>query len=232
VQNQQPESNRWTLQQKIAFSRWVAFFPALTAMVVLRRNLGYRTLSPVSLICVTAVMALLSVWASASTRFAEILLIFAGIVLLGGFAERAKRYKEMREGTRVHSHYIGDSHLRSLPLPQFLKRDRRLERVVDPIVMAAAGVLLFQISPIPAMWLALSGASLRLIEADARKRQIERELDTLDSMVEAEIQEEVIEHYSVRIHNPTDRPVNGIPTGCSADIQKTILRRTKRVPRE
>ena len=54
--------------------------------------------------------------------------------------------------------------------------------------------------------------------------------DTVDSMIESEVQEEVIEHYAMRIHNQTDRTVNGIPTGCSADIEKTILRRKTKRP--
>jgi hypothetical protein len=148
-------------------------------------------------------------------------------------SQRFKRWREMRSGVKQHSYFIGDSQLRKLWLSAFLKCDRRVERFIDPLFAVTIGLLCAKyFSPALGGWLAFSGLCLRTFEAEVWKKKITHELDTVDSMVEAEIQEEVVEHYSMRIDNQSGRPVNGIPTGCSADIQKTILRRTKRVPRE
>jgi hypothetical protein len=146
-------------------------------------------------------------------------------------SQRLKRWRERRQGVKQHSRAIGDSQLRKFWLPAFLKRDDRVERFLDPLLTVAIGFPVAKyFSPALGGWLVFAGLCLRTFEAEVWKIKITRELDIVDSMVEAELQEEVIEHYSVRIDNQSGRPVNGIPTGCSADIQKTILRRTTKRP--
>jgi hypothetical protein len=229
----QQQSSEPSLRQKMAFVKWLMFFPALTAMLLFRRNLGYRALSPGGLVAVCLVMVLLANWLSAETPFAEMLLIYTAGVFLEGVSQRLKRWREMRRGVKQHSYFIGDSQLRKLWLPAFLKCDRRVERFIDPLFAVAIGFPVAKyFSPALGGWLVFSGLCLRTFEAEVWKKKITHELDTIDSMVESEIQEEVVEHYSVRIENQSGRSVNGIPTGCSADIQKTILRRAKRVSRE
>jgi len=198
-------------------------------MLFLRRNIGYRLNDPLSLLGVTVVMFLFSGLAR-NTPYAELLQIFAVLVFFVGLMERGKRWKEFRSGERRHSYYVGDSFLESAWMPAFLRRERRIPRFVDPAVAAITGLVVWNVCPALGLWLTFSGLCLRFFEDAVYRKQIERDMDLVDSMIESEIQEEVIEQYSVRIHNPTDRPVNGIPTGCSADIQKTILRRTKRTP--
>jgi hypothetical protein len=217
----------------MALVKWLMFFPALTSMLMLRRNLGYRILNPAWIICVCLVMAFVAQWLSQETPLAHALLIFAFVVLWEGLAQRIKRRRELREGKKAHSYFIGDSQLQRLWLPKFLRKERRVERFLDPAFCLILGFPVAKyLSPALGGWFVFSGICLRAYEAEVYKRELQRELDLVDSMVESENQEEVIEHYSVRIENQSGRSVNGIPTGCSADIQKTITRRTKRAPRE
>ena len=214
------------------FTKWLMSFPALTVMLLLRSNLGYRLLNPLALFGVSFAMAVIATWAAETTPYADALMLFAGLVFIGGIAERAKRWRELRRGMRLHSYYIGDSHLQRLKLPGFLRRNRRVERFIDPLICLLAGFPLVQFIPALGGWILFSGLCLRIVEDAVWKKQIERDLDTLDGMIESEVQEEVLEQYSVRIHQPSQGQGEGIPTGYAADVQKTILRRTtKRVPR-
>jgi len=219
------------LKQKIEFMQYMAFFPALTVMLFMRRDLGYRMLNPLWLTSISFVMCLVAGLAG-HTPYADALLIFAGIVFVGGLAERLKRGRQINKGLRLHTYYPGDSFLHRLPMPRFMRNKRRLERFIDPLVCIVAGGLLCYFSKALGGWMVFSGMCMRVFDDAIYKAKIERELDLMDGMIEAEAQEEIIEHYSVRIQNDSGRPVNGIPTGCSADIQKTILRRSKRTPRE
>jgi len=217
------------LRERIEFTRWLCFFPALTVMLFLRRNIGNRLNDPLSLLGVTVVMFVFAELAR-NTPYAELLQIFAVLVFFVGLMARANWSREFRSGVRRHSYYVGDSYLEFAWLPAFLRRERRIQRFVDPAVAAITGLVVWSFCPALGFWITFSGLCLRFFEDAVYRKQIERNMDLVDSMIEAEVQEEVIEQYSVRIHNPTDKPVNGIPTGCSADIQKTILRRTKRTP--
>lgn len=222
-----------TLRQKLDFGRWLCLFPALSVMLLLRREIGYSLLNPLYVLGVSLVMAFVAKWLSAATPNAEALLIFAVVVFFGGVFERIKRWWGRRRGERVYSTEVGVSHLRRLWMPAFLKRERRVERFVDPLLCMAVGWLLLKISLALGGWFIFSGLALRAVEHGVWKRQIQRELDTVDSMLESDAQEEVLEHYTVRLHKESDAQADGIPTGYAADIEKTILRRkTKRAPRE
>lgn len=222
-----------TLRQKLDFGRWLCLFPSLTVMLLLRREIGYSLLNPIYVLGVSLVMAFVAKWLSAETPNAEALFIFAIVVFFGGVFERIKRWRGRRSGEKVYSAEIGSSHLRSLWMPAFLKRERRVERFVDPLLCMALGWLLLTFSPALGGWFVFSGLALRAVEHGVWKRQIQRELDTVDSLLESDVQEAVLEHYTVRPHKPSDAKADGIPTGYAADIEQTIVRRkTKRSQRE
>ncbi len=129
----QQQSNELSFRQKMNFVKWLMFFPALTVMLLFRRNLGYRTLHPTGLIGVCLVMVFIAYWLSEETPFAAMLLIYAAGVFLEGMSQRLKRWRERRRGVKQHSRAIGDSALRKLWLPAFLKRDGRLACFRGPV---------------------------------------------------------------------------------------------------
>ena len=74
-QPQQPP----TLTERYAFAQWLMQFPALTVMVFLRRDLGFRLLNPLRLLAVTGFLVVVSVFAQQGNANANpmVLLIFA-----------------------------------------------------------------------------------------------------------------------------------------------------------
>jgi len=166
-----------TIFQKMEVAKWLCKFPALTVMLILRRNLGYRIIGPGALLGIFLVMVGLSEWSSAETPHAEWLLVFALAVLATGFVQRAKRKREARGGEQLHTYYIGDSDLQRLPWPRFMRAERRIERFVDPLLCLLIGFpIASYCSPALGWWLVFSGLCLRVFEADVRKRELKREL--------------------------------------------------------
>ena len=226
---QQPPQREPSFSEKMQMMENLMVFPALTVMVLLRKNLGYRLLSPPR-ICGMAFLLFVVGALATNTPNHEALQVFAGLVFFFGIGQRVHRWNDARRGIRQHSYYIGDSRFEFKRMPAFLRRNRRFTRFFDPLACVIGGVLLLELCRPLGLWLVFSGLALRVLESQVQRRSQNRDLDTLDSMIESEVQEEVVEHYAMRIHNQTDRTVNGIPTGCAADIQKTILRRTTKRP--
>lgn len=226
---QQPPQSNLTFWQKIEMMRAAAMLPALTVMVILRRNLGYRFLNPAYLFGMAFALVVVSALAQQS-RNPEGLLIFAAIMLVAGLVERFKRWRETHRGVRKHSYYIGDSYLEFKWLPAFMRRHRRVERFLDPLVCFIFGVLLLALSRALGMWLIFSSFCLRVFEDAVFRRQLDRELDTLDGMIASEDQVEIVERYSVsvEIRRRQKSDSGGIPTGLSPDIQRKIEQRRRR----
>lgn len=225
-----------TFFEKMEVAKWLCKFPALTVMLMLRRNLGYRIVGPGALLVVFLVMVGLSEWASAETPNAEGLFVFALAVLVTGFAQRAKRKLEVRDGELSHTYYIGDSDLQRLPWPRFMRAERRIERFLDPLVCLLIGFSVGKyFSPALGCWIFCSGLCLRIFEAEIHKREVKRELDILDGMVESEMQAEAVNRLSVRIEQlekQASQTSSGIPTGYGPDIQSAIHRRLRRDSRK
>lgn len=217
-----------TFAEKMQFVQNLMFFPALSVMVLLRRNLGYRLLNPLHIAGVALVLFVFGALAIDIPNH-EALQLFAGLVFVAGLAQRLRRWIDIRRGAQLHSFYVGDSRFERKWFPAFLRRNRRFTRIFDPLLCIIGGILLLEPCRPLALWFVLSGLALRFLECKVRRESQDRDFDTRDSMIESEIQEDVLEQYSMRIHKPSDGEVNGIPTGYAADIQKTILRRrTKR----
>jgi len=232
----QPQPQSWNdlpLRQRIEIMQWLCTFPALTVMVFLRRNLGYRLLSPLSLCVVAAVMFLISTFAQ-HTPNPEGLQIFALLVLFVGASQRWSRWKEIRRGVRLHTYYIGDSCLEFRWLPGFIRRNRRIPRFFDPLFCFAIGALLFMVSPALGGWIVFSGFCLRTFEDAVYRKELERDLDTLDGLIASEVQAEAVEHFSEapkeeRRHADLS---TGIPTGLAPDVEEVIARKRARKMRQ
>ncbi len=224
--NQQQQSR---YQQNMAIVRRGVRLGALPAMLVYRRNLGYEIVHPGAVVGVCFVMGFIAEWLSQETPFAEALLIFALVTLWEGAAQRIKRSREIRRGGHcLHTNYIGDSQLQRLWWPKFMRHSRRIERLVDPLVCLLIGFpIAHYFSPALGGWLVFSGLCLRILEWEAHKKELRRALDTLNGLVEAEMQAQVVNHFSVRVEPLQHATIteSGIATGSGADIQQSIRRR-------
>jgi hypothetical protein len=201
--------------------------PALTVMVMLRRDLGYRLLNPPSLIAVTGFLAAVAVLAQPGNEDAQPidLLFFALGALVLGMYQRLKRWLELNRGIRQHSYYIGTSPFDYHWLPIFCRRNRRMARLIDPIFCALIGLAVFPWSRALAMWLVFSGFCLRSYEYAVHQKQRNMDLDLVDGLIVSERQGQVVEQFEESHDAGQQQPATGIPTGLGQDIQENINRR-------
>ena len=211
----------------MAFAQWLMQFPALTVMVFLRRDLGYRLLNPLSLIAVTGLLVVVAVLAQPGHADAQpiFLLVFALWAFIVGMFQRVQRWRELNRAVRQHSYYIGTSPFDFRWLPVVCRRNRRIARFIDPIFCALIGLAFFPFSHALAMWLVFSAFCLRSYEYTIHQKQRSLNLDTVDGLIVSEIQAETVEHFEQAPDARQQQPETGIPTGLGQDIQDHIRRR-------
>jgi hypothetical protein len=214
-------SQNLTWGQKIETAAYWARIPALTLMVFLRRDLGYRVLNPLWLIGVAIFMAMIAGLSNPNHR-PDDLVIFALMVLTLGFYQRYNRWLDLRRGVKSHTYHSGTSIFRRLHWPEFLRNDRRVERKIDPLISAMTGIVLMQFTRVLGLWIIFASFCLLLFEEVAFRKEFHRDLDTLDGMVNAEFQGETVEHFSPPTDAQAQEASEGIPTGLGDDIKERI----------
>jgi len=222
-----PEIKKLSFREQANIVKWLMHFASLPLIVILRRDVGYRTLNPLHLIGTALGMVVIASLASNNpdNRPAD-LMFFAGMMLVFGFWQKFRRWRDIGNAISQHSYYIGTSRFRFRWLPGFLKRNRRIERFFDPLYCFAVGLIVAQVSPALGLWLMVSALCQRFIEYDVWLREMHRDLDTVDGLINAEIQGDVVEEFT----EPTGRagqgqPATGVPTGLGEDIQAKIAQR-------
>lgn len=238
MKQQQMPQQELTLSEKMKLVQHLALFPAITVMVFIRRRLGFRMLKPsrligmgVLLMCIDNIFSLFS-HNGLGALFGE----FPWVMMGFGFVQRFRRWRELCRGERWHTYSPGISYLEMLPLPRFLTTQRRLYRFVEPALLFILAMLvgIFFSEPL-ARWIAFSSICLFLYEQGQYEKQLERDLDVHDSLLSAEVHEEVVEHFEGG--QPVERPLTleetaGIPTGVSHDIRRQIEHRRAKLERE
>ena len=222
-QPEQPKSFR----EQYAFALWLCQFPALSVMVFLRRDLGYRLLNPLSLIAVTGLLVVVSVLAQPGNADARpvFLIVFALCFFSLGMFQRLKRWRELNRDVRQHSYYIGTSPFDFHWLPMIFRRNRRLARFIDPLFCALIGAAFIPFSHALAMWLLFSAFCLRAYEYAIHKKERHLNLDTLDGLIVSEAQAETVERFEPTPGARPQPPSSGIPTGMGQDVGEHIKRR-------
>ena len=200
------------------------YYPAFTLMVITRRDLGYRVLKPTTILLTFGVLSIIAILATPgheADRPMDILL-FSGFGFFAALVERNRREKEHKRGIRQHSYYIGTSTLEFHWLPNFIRRDRRVARIVDPIFWTIVGFLLLPYSRALGIYLIFAASCLRVFEHQLFQRERKREFDMIDSLIEAQGQAQTLDQHE-EPQNP-QRHFNhpGVPTGLGKDIQKKI----------
>jgi hypothetical protein len=221
-----------TWMEKINFVRAFSRFPAITVMVFIRRKIGFRMMNPTWLIILAIIMLLTPViFKAAAAPFGFLMVIYA-LALLGlGFFQRWQRWNELCNGERWHTYSPGISYLETLPLPPFFRSHGRVGRFLDPAAVAIVALLVgIILSHGLGLWLLLSAFFLYVHEQDAYQAQLNRDLDTLDGLVAAEVQAETVKHFEGK--QPEEQrsieETAGIPTGLAPDIHRQVeLRRAK-----
>ena len=202
-------------------------YPALTVMVFLRRDLGYRIVNPKWLIGVTLVEILISAIFRPHdmANSPNALFLFAILTLILGMGQRFKRWRELNRGFKQHSFYIGTSYFDFPWLPMFLRRNRRIARTVDPIFCIIIGVMIWQYFPALGGWMFFSGVCLAGLEGEVHRKERNQTLDMVDSIVASEIQGETVEEFEEDPTPEQQRPTSGVPSGLGDDIHQNIKRR-------
>ena len=218
--NQQQKSTFTSLLENYAFAKWLTQFPALTLMVILRRDMGYRLLNIGALTAVFGLLFLGTMLAFPSNDPAKTvpLLIFAVLGYLNAIAQKIRRWRDWNRGIVIHSYYLGSSPFDFSWLPDFMRRNRRVARYGDPIICAIIGLALFPFSHALSIWIVFSAFCLRAYEHQIFQRELHRGFDFEDSVIEAEI---VIEQQNTTANQPEQESA-GIPSGLGNDIKSKI----------
>jgi hypothetical protein len=231
----QQQSQDLTLSEKMKIVQYLTIFPAITIMVFMRRKVGFRMLKPSRLIGMAFFLWFIGDLFSL-LPFTQppgfIYNRFPLLLLAVGFLERYRRWRELCSGERWHTMSPGISYFELLPLPAILRSHRRIYRFVDPAACFIFSMLfgIFFSQPL-ARWFAFSSFCLFIFEQTLFEKQLDRDLDILDGLVAAEVQNETVKHFEGPQPDEEQRTLEdtaGIPTGVSFDIHKQIeLRRAK-----
>ena len=219
--NQQQKSPLTSILENYAIAKWLTQFPALTLMVILRRDMGYRLLNVGVLTTVFGLLFVVTVLATPGNESANTmaLLVFAVIGYFNGIAQKIRRWRNLNRGIVIHSYYLGSSPFDFSWLPDFMRRNRRIARFGDPIICAIIGVALFSFSHALSSWLLLSAFCLKAYEHQIFQRELHRGFDFEDSIIEAEI---VIEQQNPAPNSSQNQESSGIPSGLGNDIKSKI----------
>jgi hypothetical protein len=105
-------------------------------------------------------------------------------------------------------------------------------RKIDPLIAFLAGLALRNLGfGALGLCLMISAIALFIVEEHSFQRQMERDLDTLDSLIEAQQRKVVVEHFE-KTGKPRPQPksvreTGGISTGVDAEILEHVERRKR-----
>ena len=213
--------------EQLAFARWFCQFPALTWMIWLRRDIGYRILGPYKLLLVTGLLFVLAILITPGNQDARPtdLAIFAVLTFLIGIYQRICRWRDWNKGATQLSTYIGSSPLDFRFLPNWCRKNRRIPRFVEPFLCVGISLALMPYSRALAEFLLFSAICLRVFEDSVFERQKNLDMDLVDSIILSERQTRTLEEYEQAQNAPQFHHAPGMPTGVGSDIEDSIRQR-------
>ena len=225
--SQRPPANILSFWRQAENMQWLTKFPALTVMVLLRADLGYRLLNPLHLMTTGVVVAFAAAFIQAARRTLNIndLLLFLLAAFAVGMCQRFHRWRQMAHGICQHSYYIGTSPLDFRWLPAFCRRNRRVARYADPAFCVFIGVAIQKDFPALSAYIIFAGICLRGFEDVVHRKELNRDLDTLDGLIVSERQGQTVEKFEQPPAAKRQAPTIGIPTGLAPDVRDLIKRR-------
>ena len=221
-----------TWMQRVHLIRAVSLFPAITAMVFLRRKIGFRMMKPAWLVFLTVIMLFVSFAFHAAAKPLGFALDAYALAMLGlGLWQRWQRWHGLSRGESWHSYSPGISFLEMVPWPEFLKTHRRINRWLDPAAVALVGLIVgLSLCHLLGIWMMFSAFFLYVFEQDLYHRQLNREIDAIDALIASDVQAEVVRRFQTG-HIEQQQSIEetaGIPTGLSFDLQQKIQKRAMR----
>jgi hypothetical protein len=227
--SQQAPQQELTISEKMQIVQNLAAYPALTMLVFIRRKVGYRMLKPSRLITMAFILKFidgLTHFIPFASPAGEIFEKFPLVMLAFGFVQRWERWRELCKGERWHTMSPGISYLELVPLPGFLKRHRRIYRFVEPFCLFIGSMFIgIFFSQGLGRWVFFCSFCLFIYEQALYEKQLDRDLDVLDGMIAAEVQQETVEYFASPESSQQERTIQetgGIPTGVAFDIHKQI----------
>jgi len=220
----QQQSSGPSFLDTFLFVQWGIRFPALTIMTITRPDIGIRLLNPLVLVATFGLFAAVAILATPGNEAARPtdLLLFLAVGFASGIAQRIRRCWDYDRGVTRHSYYIGTSFLEFRWLPSGIRRYRRVPRLIEPVICAGIGLALFPYSRALGMWLVFAAFCLRGFEDQVFRRERNRDLDLMDSIIVAEEQTRVLEQYEQAKNPPKQQASPGIPSGLGPDLQAKI----------
>jgi hypothetical protein len=221
-----PQKDGSDFQQRYAQAKWLTQMVSLTVIPLLRWDVGFRLLSPLRLISVNGVVAVLAVLYQPGNEEAcpLALALFAMVSFCAGIVQWIHRWLQLRQPGHQHSEYIGTSPLHFRWLPAFLRRNRRVERFIDPLACILCGLIVWPLSPALAGYLGVAGFSLRAYEFQIFERELHRDLDLADGLRMAEYQSSVVEHYEGTPASNQPASHSRLATGIGDDLRARVKR--------
>jgi hypothetical protein len=226
---QPPEPKPMTILEQLEIIQWAMRFPALSVMVFLRQDIGYRMLNPIALIGIAFVMLVFAGLFRPESR-PEDLWIFTAVMLALGFGQRLARWRQIGHGVNKHSYSLGTSCFESAGIPEFLRRNGRANFFLDPACCIIAGFILLHFSRALGAWLIISGLCLRFYEYAIFRKEMHQVLDIGDSLITSTVQSEIVEHFEKPSSARPAQQSQGIPTGLGSDIEQHIEQRKRNPP--
>jgi hypothetical protein len=220
-------NNAPSFWQQAEHMQWLTKFPALTVMVFLRPDLGYRLLNPLHLMTTGIVVTFAAAFIQSYHRTVNIddLLLFLLAAFALGICQRVHRWRQMERGVCQHSYYIGTSPLDFRWLPAFCRRNRRVARFADPAFCVFIGLALQHDFPALSIYIVFAGICLRGFEDVVHRKELNRDLDTVDGLIVSEDQGHTVEKFERPPPEQRQRPTVGIPTGLAPDVRENMKRR-------
>ena len=215
----------------------LCLFPALTVIVFMRRRVGLRLLKPIWIVRTFILLQLYAMFGVAlmhgTLADVRVVQVFSVLFLLAASAHYWRSWREFNRGIRLHTFSSGISYLEKRRIPRFFRFHRRIYRILDPLFCLALAVYFLVLSPPLGIWLVLSSFSLKFFEQARYEAALDRDLDIVDGLTEADIQQQTVEFFSGG--KPQDRASHrraltqqgGIPTGVAPDIEKQVAARRR-----
>jgi hypothetical protein len=229
---QPPPKSTQTIFEAIEWLKGFALYPAFPAMLLIRRNIGYRVITPNAMIVIVAFIIVGPLFLPNQTSHTPTVLF--GIFLFGYYhLLRFIRWRELKRGTSWHTRSTGISWLESIPWPSqldFLNGERRIYRFLDPIACFIAGWILIFLSSGLASCILISSLFLMIWEIGYYERYVNRILDIHDELIDADVQKMAAEYFQKKADAPALplEQTSGLPTGLARDIAAKVEERKRR----
>jgi hypothetical protein len=222
-------------KEKVQIGRALSVVPAVGCFAFIRSDMGGRLGRPSYYVCLFILLCIMAATGHQLAKPYPCVLVIYGAIMLGlGLYNRKLRWDDFCSGRKLHSFYPGLSVLERchLPLPAFLKVNRRLYRYGDPALVAIAALILGLACHLLGLFLLFSAACVAIFEQDLFLKIVSREWDLRDSLISSEVSQKVVEMIEAGESEEAQQQVQkdaGIPTGIDISLKNKLISKKRKV---